>query len=397
MQHGARGHADQVAAVVDALDVHAGRQQAAGVDSLDLALDALDRRARLGAAAHQHDALHDVVVVVAAGDAESGLVADADGRDVADVDRHALVRRERGAAHVLHAVDEADAANHGRLGPDVDRLAADVDVGVAERLQHLRQSDPVAGEPALVDGDLVGLGLAAPAGDVDDAGHGLEAALEHPVLQRLEIGDRVALRAGDPVAEDLADRARRRDRRLRAVRQLRQLREAVDDPLLGLLVGEVVGELHLDVREPEQRDRADRLDVRDAGHLHFDRNRDVALDLLGRLAARLRHDVDERRHRVRVGLDVERREARGAGAEHEHEQRGHEHALSQGEGDQRVHRQSCRAARSMKRLPRVTTRSPACRPSRTSTKPSLVRPTRISRRPITSPSRTTQTWLCAPS
>ena len=45
------------------------------------------------AAAHQHDALDDVVVVVVAGDAEPRQVADRDGGDVADQHRRALVVR----------------------------------------------------------------------------------------------------------------------------------------------------------------------------------------------------------------------------------------------------------------------------------------------------------------
>jgi hypothetical protein len=37
-------------------------------------------------------------------------------------------------------------------------------------------------QPVEVDGDFVGLGLAAPAGDVDDPRHRLEPSLEDPIL-----------------------------------------------------------------------------------------------------------------------------------------------------------------------------------------------------------------------
>ena len=50
------------------------------VDLLDLGLDALDGRQALRAAAHEHDALDDVVVIVLPGDAEPRLVAHRDGR-----------------------------------------------------------------------------------------------------------------------------------------------------------------------------------------------------------------------------------------------------------------------------------------------------------------------------
>ena len=71
-----RGDVDEVLAIVDALDAHAGRQDVRTVDALDFALDALDGRHALLAAAHQHDALHDVVVGILAGDAEARLVPD---------------------------------------------------------------------------------------------------------------------------------------------------------------------------------------------------------------------------------------------------------------------------------------------------------------------------------
>ena len=54
------------------------------VDLLDFGLDAADRRHALLAAAHQHDALDDVVVVVLPDDAETRLVADDHGGDIAD-------------------------------------------------------------------------------------------------------------------------------------------------------------------------------------------------------------------------------------------------------------------------------------------------------------------------
>jgi hypothetical protein len=62
----------------------------------------------------------------------------------------------------------------------------------AQRVEHLGKREPVIDEPALVGGDLVGLALAASARDVDDARHGLETAPQDPVLEGLEVGDRIA-------------------------------------------------------------------------------------------------------------------------------------------------------------------------------------------------------------
>ncbi len=216
VKHGRRRDVDQVLAVVDALDPHAGGQEIARVDPLDLGLHALNGRHALLAAAHQHDALDDIVVVVLAGDAEPRLVGDLDIGDVADDDRHAAGLRQHGVADFVERADQADAANHGDLGPDVDGAAADIDVAVVQRLQHLRQRDAVGDQLVDVDLELVGLGLAAPAGDVDDARHGAEAALQDPVLQGLEIEHAEVRRAGELVAVDFTDRADRGNLRLRA-------------------------------------------------------------------------------------------------------------------------------------------------------------------------------------
>ena len=64
-----RGDADEIAPVVDALDADAGRQNAASVDFVDFGLDPFDGGYALGAAAHEYDALDDVVHVVVTGDA----------------------------------------------------------------------------------------------------------------------------------------------------------------------------------------------------------------------------------------------------------------------------------------------------------------------------------------
>jgi hypothetical protein len=192
----------------------------------------------------------------------------------------------------------------------------------------------------LVDGNVVRLGLAAPAGHVDDARHRFEAPLQHPVLERLQIGNRIVGRPDHAIAKDFADGTGGRYLRLCAVRQRRELRQAVGHPLLRLLIGEVVRELHLDVGQAEQRYGTDGLDVGDAGHLNFERDGDVAFDFLGRLAGALRDDVHQRRHRIRVGLDIQRQEAGDAGREHHDQHDDDQHALTQREGHDRVHEEA---------------------------------------------------------
>ena len=65
-----------VAAVVVRHDVHARRQEVVLADVVDALVDALERLERLAAVAHEHDALHDVGLVVVADDAEPRRVAD---------------------------------------------------------------------------------------------------------------------------------------------------------------------------------------------------------------------------------------------------------------------------------------------------------------------------------
>src|SRR6185369_2152318 len=87
VQHGVGGDVDQILAVVDPLDLHAGRQDRGIVDVVDQLLDPGNGRRTLFAAPHQHDALHDIVVLIEAGNAEPGLLAYRHLRDVADQHR----------------------------------------------------------------------------------------------------------------------------------------------------------------------------------------------------------------------------------------------------------------------------------------------------------------------
>ena len=245
-------------------------------------------------------------------------------RDVLDQHRIAAGLRHHGVVEVVDRADQADAAHHGGLRADIDGVAADIDVGIADGLQHLRQRQPVGDQLVEVDLQLVGLGLAAPAGDVDHAGHGAEAALQHPVLQRLEVEHAVVRRALQPVTIDFADRAERRNARLHVARQRRELRQAVQHLLQRLVIGVVERELQFDVGQSVQRDGADGAQVLDAGDLGLDRDRDVAFDLFRRQARALRHDVDHRRGRVGIGLDVELLERDQAADQHRDEHADHQ-------------------------------------------------------------------------
>ena len=142
-QHGIDRHADQFGAVVDLFQVHAGWQDVVVVDTIDFGLDALQRRQAFLAAPHQDDALNDVVVVVLADDAQARQVAHLHRGDIAHQHRFAIVGRDHRVADVVHRMDQPDPAHHGGLRTDVDGLTADIDIGVVDRVQNLRQRQAV--------------------------------------------------------------------------------------------------------------------------------------------------------------------------------------------------------------------------------------------------------------
>ena len=337
VQHGRGGDVDQVLAVVDSLDPHARRQDAGIVDRCHELLDPQYRRRTLLAAAHQHDALHDVVVLVETGDAEPWLLADGHGGDVLDQNGIAAALRHHGAGKIVDRADQADAAHHGGLRADVDGVATDIDVGIAHRQQQLRQRQAIGDQLVEIDLQLVGLGLAAPAGDIDHAGHGAEAALQHPVLQRLQVEHAVVRRPDQPVAVDFTDGAERRDPRLHVAGQGRHLRQPVQHLLQRLVIGVVERKLQFDVRQSVQRNGAHRAQVLDARDLGFDRDGDVAFDLFRRQSRALRHDVDHRRRRVGIGLDIELLERDQAADHHDGEKTYHQITVADCNGDKAIH------------------------------------------------------------
>src|SRR5260370_17098864 len=75
VQHSARGDVDQLPAVVDLLDLYTWRQNAGRVDLLDLRLYAADGGQALLAAAHQDDALDNVLVLALSAAPDTPLVA----------------------------------------------------------------------------------------------------------------------------------------------------------------------------------------------------------------------------------------------------------------------------------------------------------------------------------
>ncbi len=170
-------------------------------------------------AVHHHDRGDHVILFVTAGLAEPRHVADADIGHVLDFHRHAVGLRQHdvldvfdvvalGQVLIAAAVQEADAADIDGLLAEADGATADIDVGVADGGDDLRQRHVVGVEFMQVDLDLELLGRAAPGIDLNDAGNRQQAALHDPVLDGAQVGQTEVRRAGHLIAIDFADQAR---------------------------------------------------------------------------------------------------------------------------------------------------------------------------------------------
>ncbi len=119
--------------------------------------------------------------------AEPDLRALNNGGDVLDAQRGAGLRLEEGFFDVVDVPVEADLANVNLLLALFDEASTGVGVVVGELLLNLADAEPVGDEFVGIDADLVLARHAAEAGDVDNAGDGLQLLLDGPVLERLEL------------------------------------------------------------------------------------------------------------------------------------------------------------------------------------------------------------------
>ena len=119
--------------------MHTGRQDSRSIDLVHLCFNAADGRRGLLAAAHQHYALHDVVVVVLAGDAEARREALLDVGDIAHEGGGSARRRHDRVANGVHGLDERDPAYDRGVLAEIQGLSADVQIVVVESLDDLRQ------------------------------------------------------------------------------------------------------------------------------------------------------------------------------------------------------------------------------------------------------------------
>ncbi len=118
-----------------------------------------------------------------------------------------------------------------------------------------------------------------------------------------------------------------------AGRQARVL-EPVDGLLADEMIVAAVFELQPDEAQREDGVGADELQAGRAGDRDLDRDRDVALDLLRRLAGLLGDDLDDRRRRIGIGLDVQGRKGNAEADDEKGHERDHHQQPPGGERDQ---------------------------------------------------------------
>ena len=141
----------------------------------------------------------------------------------------------------------------------------------AQLLHHLRHGDAVGEQLVGVQQHLVLHGGAAEAGIVRHALNGAVVPLQHPVLDDLQILRRAVGALQNVAVDQAAGAEQRRERGLQPGGQ-----RGVAHPLEGLLAHEVrvgaVLEVHLHRREAVERNRAQRIQSRNAVHFDFDGN-----------------------------------------------------------------------------------------------------------------------------
>ena len=158
--------------------------------------------------------------------------------------------------------------------------------------------------------DLVAFHRAAETGDVGDSRQAAELALQRPILQRLEVVERVDVAPlpvliPEGIAVNLADGTFRRNLRLHAGRQRLGELQAIDHLLPRCPVIDTVMKLDEQARQPEERLAAEALQPGHPRQRHLQGDRHQALHLLARSARVLCDDLDRRRGGVRVGFHVD--------------------------------------------------------------------------------------------
>src|ERR1700744_3571522 len=135
-----------------------------------------------------------------------------------------------------------------------------------------------------IDVDVIFLGGAAPGIDLDDARYGEKPPLQDPVLHRAQIGQPEMRRPDHLITVDFADQAGALDLRRDVIRQADILLQVDRSLRQRKIVVDVILKYDAYERQTIERCRADDVDAGRGGKPDFDRNGEIELHLLGRLA-----------------------------------------------------------------------------------------------------------------
>ena len=220
-----------------------------------------------------------------------------------------LLCRNDYVADVCGGLHLTESANVIKLAALRIESAAGIRIIRAQLLEHLRHRDPAARtadrDPAAPDTAW----SCRPVPNRRRRRDGAVTAFQHPRLQRLQLLRRV-VRAHQDIAVNQSARTEQRRNPGRNAVGKRRVRHTLKCLLAREIRIGLVFEIHLQRRQAVERNRAQRLNLRDAVHLHFQRNGDQPLHFLRRMAGPLRDDFDVRRRQVGIGVDREVSETR---------------------------------------------------------------------------------------
>ncbi len=190
---------------------------------------------------------------------------------------------------------------------DRDFATANIDVGIAERGDELRDRNIIGFQLSEIGVDIELLCGPAPAVDLHHTRNSEKASGNDIILQRPQIGQPKMRRPDNLIAIDLTDQAGLLDLGDLIARQVDVLLQA--DRRLGQSEIEIdaIFEGNADKRQAVERCRADIDHAGGRVETHFHRNGVIFLHLLGRKTGRLCRDFKNNRRRIWIGFDIEPR------------------------------------------------------------------------------------------
>ena len=273
------GAPNQLRAIVDGHRLDARRHARGNVRQSRL--HPLDDFQGIAAVAHDDNAGDDLSRAVEVRGAAPDVRTEHDLTDIPDADRRAILTCKNDALDVPGRLGVTAPANHV-LGPGrLEQACADLTVAGTHRIRHAGDRDPVGAQAIRIDVDLILLSEPAERCDLGHARNRFQVILEIPVLVRAQLRQTVPARfVLQDVLKNPAQTGRigtdlgfdpRGQPRGRAG-------EVLECPGACPIDIRALFEDHVNVRETEVRDAADRSNPRGAGHRGNDRIGDLVFD-----------------------------------------------------------------------------------------------------------------------